>query len=72
MKPAAVTITSLCSSNIDEARVVHVTEGKDAATVAAFAGDLIEHGGDPDQITDRHEPHLHQGTAEHLPNAAGG
>src|ERR1700733_12644589 len=38
--------------DIDEARVVHVTEGKDAATVAAFAGDLIEHGGDPDQITE--------------------
>jgi transposase len=58
--------------DIDEARVVHVTEGKDAATVAAFAGDLIEHGGDPDQITEvciDMSPAFIKGTAEHLPNA---
>ena len=58
--------------DIDEARVVHVTEGKDAATVAAFAGDLIEHGGDPDQITEvciDMSPAFIKGTTEHLPNA---
>lgn len=59
--------------DIDEARVVHVTEGKDAATVAAFADDMIEHGGDPDQITEvciDMSPAFIKGTAEHLPNAA--
>jgi transposase len=58
--------------DIDEARVVHVTEGKDAATVAVFADDLIEHGGDPDQITEvciDMSPAFIKGTAEHLPNA---
>src|ERR1700722_20356037 len=58
--------------DIDEARVVHVTEGKDAATVAAFAGDLIEHGGDSDQITEvciDMSPAFIKGTTEHLPNA---
>lgn len=58
--------------DIDEARVVHVTEGKDAATVAAFATDLIEHGGHPDQITEvciDMSPAFIKGTAEHLPNA---
>ena len=58
--------------DIDEARVVHVTEGKDAATVAAFAADLIEHGGDPDQITEvciDMSPAFIKGTAEQLPNA---
>ncbi len=33
-------------------RVVFATEGKDAATVAAFAGDLAAHGGDPSAVTD--------------------
>lgn len=58
--------------DIDEARVVHVTEGKDAATVKTFAADLIEHGGDPDQITEvciDMSPAFIKGTAEHLPNA---
>ncbi len=52
--------------------MVHVTEGKDAATVAAFAADLIEHGGDPDQITEvciDMSPAFIKGTAGHLPNA---
>lgn len=33
--------------DIDQARVLFATEGKDAATVAAFAEDLAAHGGDP-------------------------
>jgi transposase len=40
--------------------------------VAAFAGDLIEHGGDPDQITEvciDMSPAFIKGTTEHLPNA---
>jgi hypothetical protein len=58
--------------DIDEARVIHVTEGKDAATVAAFAEDLTAHGGDPDQIAEvciDISPAFIEGVAEHLPNA---
>jgi transposase len=58
--------------DIDEARVIHVTEGKDAATVAAFRDDLIEHGGDPDAIDEvciDMSPAFIKGVAEHLPNA---
>ena len=58
--------------DIDEARVIHVTEGKDAATVAAFAGDLTAHGGDPDQIAEvciDMSPAFIKGVAEHLPSA---
>ena len=31
----------------DQVRVVFATEGKDADTIAAFADDLIAHGGNP-------------------------
>ena len=58
--------------DIDQARVIHVTEGKDAATVAAFAADLTEHGGDPDQIAEAcidMSPAFIKGVAESLPNA---
>ena len=70
--------------DIDEARVVHVTlrakrgaaahwrTGKDAATVAAFADDLIEHGGDPDAIDEvciDMNPAFIKGVAESPPNA---
>jgi transposase len=58
--------------DIDEARVIHVTEGKDAATFAAFAGDLTTHGGDPDRIAEvciDMSPAFVKGVAEHLPNA---
>lgn len=58
--------------DIDDARVLHVTEGKDAATVAAFAEDLIEHGGDPDQIKEvciDMSPAFIKGVAESLPSA---
>ncbi len=37
-------------ADIDQARVLFATEGKDATTVAAFAGDRAAHGGDPDAI----------------------
>jgi transposase len=58
--------------DIDQARVIHVTEGRDAATVAAFADDLVEHGGNPAQIADvciDMSPAFIKGVAEHLPNA---
>jgi transposase len=58
--------------DIDESRVIHVTEGKDAATVAGFAEDLTAHGGNPDQIAEvciDMSPAFIKGVADHLPNA---
>jgi transposase len=54
-------------------RVLFVADGKDAATVAAFATDLAAHGGDPAAITEvgiDMSPAFIAGTAESLPNAA--
>lgn len=59
--------------DIDRARVLYATEGKDASTVAAFAKDLKEHNGDPEQIAKAcidMSPAFIKGTAEHLPKAA--
>ena len=58
--------------DIDARRVLFVTEGKDAATVEAFADDLTAHGGNPDHIEevciDMSQAFI-KGTAEHLPEA---
>lgn len=59
--------------DIDRARVLYATEGKDASTVAAFAKDLKDHNGDPTQIAEAcidMSPAFIKGTADHLPNAA--
>jgi transposase len=59
--------------DIDRARVVFTTEGKDAETVAVFAGDLTAHGGDPEAVAEvciDMSPAFIKGTAEHLPGAA--
>jgi len=59
--------------DIDEARVLHVTEGKDAATVAAFVEDLAAHGGDPGAVREvciDMSPAFISGTAESLPGAS--
>ena len=59
--------------DIDQARVVFATEGKDADTIAAFADDLTAHGGDPDAISEvciDMSPAFIKGIAENLPNAA--
>jgi transposase len=58
----------------DEAkrRVVFVTEGKDAATIAAFGSHLSSHGGKPDQITNvciDMSPAFIKGVGEHLSSA---
>jgi transposase len=60
-------------ADIDQARVLFATEGKDATTVAAFAGDLAAHGGDPEAIEEvciDMSPAFIKGVAENLPNAA--
>ncbi len=59
--------------DIDQARVLFATEGKDAATVAAFASDLTAHNGNPGQIVDvciDMSPAFIKGVAESLPGAA--
>ena len=59
--------------DIDQARVLFATEGKDADTVAAFAEDLAAHGGDAEAIGEvciDMSPAFIKGVAEHLPNAA--
>jgi transposase len=60
-------------ADIDQARVLFATEGRDAATVAAFAGDLAAHGGDPEAIEEvciDMSPAFIKGVAETLPHAA--
>jgi len=59
--------------DIDQARVLFATEGRDAETVARFADDLTAHGGDPDQVSEvciDMSPAFIKGTADSLPNAA--
>jgi transposase len=59
--------------DIDQARVVYATEGKDAATVAAFADHIAAHGGDPDAVTEvciDMSPGFIKGVADSLPKAA--
>ena len=59
--------------DIDQARVLFATEGKDAGTVAAFANDLAAHGGDAAAVDEDcidMSPAFIKGTAEHLPKAA--
>ena len=55
-----------------ERKVIFVTDGKDAKTVASFAEYLSIHGGDASQIDSASidmSPAFIKGVAEHLPNA---
>lgn len=57
----------------EKGRVLFATEGRDKATVAAFADDLAAHGGDPAKISDTSSDMstaFIAGIGEHLPNAA--
>ena len=59
--------------DLDCRRVLFVADGKDAATVGAFAADLQEHGGDVAKVAEvciDMSPAFIRGTAEHLPQAA--
>lgn len=59
--------------DIDQRRVLHVTEGKDAKTVAAFAADLVAHGGKAENIAEvciDMSAAFIKGVGEHLPEAA--
>jgi transposase len=53
-------------------RVLFATEGRDAATVARFAAELADHGGDPANVTDTSSDMstaFISGITQHLPNA---
>lgn len=59
-------------ADADARRVLFVTEGRDAATIAAFAEDLKAHGGDPDSIESISidmSPAFIKGVTAKLPNA---
>jgi len=59
--------------DIDQARVLFATEGRDANTVAAFAEDLTAHTGDPEAVSEvciDMSPAFIKGVGENLPNAA--
>jgi transposase len=59
-------------ADLDARRVVFATEGRCAETVARFAADLAEHGGDPEKVTDTSSDMstaFISGIAQHLPNA---
>jgi transposase len=59
-------------ADLDARRVVFATEGRSAQTVAGFAADLAEHGGDPEKVTDTSSDMSSafiSGIAAHLPNA---
>jgi transposase len=59
-------------ADADERRVLFVTEGRDAATIGAFAEDLLALGGYPqaiESISIDMSPAFIKGVAAHLPNA---
>jgi transposase len=58
--------------DIDQARVLFATEGRDASTIAAFADDLVAHGGDAEAISEvciDMSPAFIKGVGESLPRA---
>jgi len=59
--------------DIEQARVLFATQGRDAGTVAAFADDLAAHGGDPAAVSEvciDMSPAFIKGVGESLPKAA--
>lgn len=58
--------------DLDTPRVMFATEGREGATVARFADDLVAHGGDPEQVTSvccDMSPAFISGIGEHLQQA---
>lgn len=58
--------------DLEEARVLFATEGRESTTFAAFRTDLEAHGGDPDRIRELcmdMSPAYRKGAREHLPAA---
>ena len=58
--------------DMDERKTIYIAEGKDAATVDAFAADFAAHKGDPAAIEDAScdmSPAFISGVAKNMPNA---
>jgi len=58
--------------DLEKRRTIFITEGKDHETVKAFADDLKEHKGNPENITDVScdmSPAFIKGVTDYLPNA---
>lgn len=59
-------------ADMDARRVIFATDGRSAETVARFAADLAQHGGDPAKVTDTSSDMstaFISGITTHLPNA---
>jgi transposase len=59
-------------ADLDAGRVVFATEGRSAQTVACFAADVAEHGGDPAKVSDTSSDMstaFISGISQYLPNA---
>src|ERR687893_2308278 len=59
-------------ADLDARRVIFATEGRCADTIARFAADLADHGGDPKKISDTSSDMstaFISGISQHLPNA---
>jgi transposase len=59
-------------ADLDARQVIFATDGRSADTVARFAADLAEHGGDPEKVCDTSSDMstaFISGIAQHLPNA---
>lgn len=59
-------------ADADERKVIYVTEGKGAGTIAAFAEDFCQRGGDPSRVTSVSidmSPAFIRGVTDHLPEA---
>ncbi|BAS26337.1 transposase [Limnochorda pilosa] len=58
--------------DLERVRMIFGTSGRDRGTVAAFAGHLARHGGNPEviaEVTCEMSPAYIHGTQEYLPNA---
>lgn len=58
--------------DLDEARVLFATEGREASTFGLFSQDLRAHGGDPEKVTDLSidlSPAYIKGTRDYFPRA---
>lgn len=61
-----------CFADLDSGNLLYMTEGRDAATVEAFAVELSAHQGSPEAIQEvamDMSPAFQSGVAEHLPEA---
>jgi transposase len=62
-----------CFADLDNGNLLYMTEGRDAATVGAFAAELTAHQGSPkaiEEVAMDMSPAFQSGVAEHLPDSS--